>query len=129
MSTKNSTQGSVNIISAHWRNEALIEPPQAFVEQANVKTSALHERMTEEHSRSASTNMRACSIGRGTGSVHSTIRAHYFSAGLWGAHSMPVSIAWIGTCPRWRSKRPTISYPKTKMSLPSRSATGRYIGG
>ncbi|MGH8129029.1 MAG: AMP-binding protein, partial [Gammaproteobacteria bacterium] len=47
MSEKDSKQDSGNVISAHWRDEALIEPPPAFVEQANMNTNALHERMAE----------------------------------------------------------------------------------
>ncbi len=47
MSDSGNRQASEKTITAHWRDEALIEPPESFVRQANVKTPELHERMSE----------------------------------------------------------------------------------
>jgi len=48
--SKNGTAGAQDqTISAHWRDEALIEPPDSFVRQANVNTPELYERMAEAH--------------------------------------------------------------------------------
>ncbi len=47
MSKGREDAASSRTISAYWRDEALIEPPEAFVRQANVNTPELFERMAE----------------------------------------------------------------------------------